>query len=37
MTTNENAEKLGKTPDEVNVIFSFFAQLDRFEKELLKL
>lgn len=37
MTTNEIAEKLGKTPDEVKVIFSFFAQLDRFEKELLKL
>lgn len=37
LTTNEIAEKLGKTPDEVKVIFSFFAQLDRFEKELAKL
>ena len=37
LTTNEIAEKLGKTPDEVKVIFSFFTQLDRFEKELLKL
>ena len=37
LTTNEIAEKLGKTSDEVKVIFSFFAQLDRFEKELAKL
>ena len=37
MTTNEIAEKLGKTTDEVKVIFSFFTQLERFEKELLKL
>lgn len=37
MTTNEIADALNKTPDEVKTIFTFFSQLDRFEKELLKL
>jgi hypothetical protein len=37
MTTKQIAEALHKTEDEVRVIFSFFSQLDRFEKELLKL
>lgn len=37
MSTKEIAAALNKTEDEVKVIFSFFAQLDRFEQELLKL
>lgn len=37
LTTKEIAEKCGKTEEEVKVIFTFFEQLDRFEKQLLKL
>jgi DNA-binding NarL/FixJ family response regulator len=37
MTTNEIAQALNKTPDEVKTIFTFFAQLDRFEQDLTKL
>lgn len=37
MTTNEIAEKLGKTPDDIKALFSFYNILDAFEKELLKL
>jgi hypothetical protein len=37
MTTNEIAEALNKTTDEVKVLFTFFSQLDRFEQDLLKL
>lgn len=32
MSTKEIAEKLEKTEDEVRVIFTYFEQLDRFEK-----
>lgn len=32
MSTKEIAEKLGKTEDEIRVIFTYFEQLDRFEK-----
>lgn len=37
MTTKEIAKALTKTPDEVQTIFTFFAQLDRFEQDLTKL
>lgn len=37
MTTTEIAEKLGKTPDDIKALFSFYNILDAFEKELLKL
>lgn len=37
MTTNDIAQALNKTPDEVKVIFSYFPQLDRFEQDLTKL
>ena len=37
MTTNDIAHALNKTPDEVKTIFTFFAQLDRFEQDLTKL
>ncbi len=37
MTTKEIAEALHKTEDEVRVFFTFFSQIDRFEKELLKI
>lgn len=37
MTTNEIAEKLGKTPDDIKALFSFYNILDAFEKELQKL
>lgn len=37
MTTNDIAQSLNKTPDEVKTIFTFFAQLDRFEQDLTKL
>lgn len=37
MTTNEIAQALNKSPDEVKTIFTFFSQLDRFEQELTKL
>ena len=37
MTTNEIAQALNKTPDEVKTIFTFFAQLDRFEQDLTRL
>lgn len=32
LSTKEIAEKLGKTEDEVRVLFTYFEQLDRFEK-----
>ena len=32
MSTKEIAEKLDKTEDEVRVLFTYFEQLDRFEK-----
>lgn len=37
LTTKEIAEKCGMTEDEVRVLFTFPAQLDRFEKKLLAL
>lgn len=37
MTTNEIAEKLGKTPDDIKALFSFYNILDAFEKDLQKL
>lgn len=37
MTTKEIAQELGKSEDEIKVIFTFFSQLDRFEKDLIKL
>ena len=37
MSTNEIAEALGMTTDEVKLHFSFFDQLDRFEKKMQKL
>lgn len=37
LTTKEIAEKCGKTEDEVKTIFTFFSQLDRFEKAMLSL
>ncbi len=37
MTTNEIAEALEMTPDEVKLHFSFFDSLDRFEKKMQKL
>ena len=37
MSTNDIAQALNKTPDEVKTIFTFFAQLDRFEQDLTKL
>jgi hypothetical protein len=37
LTTKEIAEKCGMSEDEVKVLFTFFDQLDRFEKKLLSL
>lgn len=37
MTTKEIAEKCGMSEDEIKVLFTFFDQLDRFEKKLLAL
>ena len=37
LSTREIAEKCGMTEDEVKVLFTFFDQLDRFEKKLLNL
>ena len=37
LTTKEIAEKCGKTEDEVKTIFTYFEQLDRFEKALLSI
>lgn len=37
LTTKEIAEKCGKTEDEIKTIFTYFEQLDRFEKALLSL
>ena len=37
LTTKEIAEKCEMTEDEVKVLFTFFDQLDRFEKKLLTL
>ena len=34
MSTKDIADKLGMTEDEVKVIFTYFEQLDRFEKKL---
>lgn len=34
MTTKEIADKLEMTEDEVKVVFTYFAQLDRFEQKL---
>lgn len=34
MTTKEIAEAMGMTEDEVKVVFTYFEQLDRFEKKL---
>lgn len=36
-STKEIADKCGMTEDEVTVLFTFFNQLDRFEKKLLSL
>lgn len=35
LTTREIAEKCGMTEDEVKMLFTFFDQLDRFEKKML--
>ena len=37
LTTKEIAEKCDMTEDEVKVVFTYFDQLDRFEKKLLSL
>lgn len=37
LTTKEIAERCGMTEDEVKVLFTFFDQIDRFEKKLLAL
>lgn len=37
LTTKEIADKCGMSEDEVKVLFTFFDQLDRFEKKLLSL
>ncbi len=37
LTTKEIAEKCAMSEDEVKVLFTFFDQLDRFEKKLLEL
>ena len=37
ITTKEIADKCGMSEDEVKVLFTFFDQLDRFEKKLLSL
>ena len=37
LTTKEIAEKCGMSEDEVKVLFTFFDQLDRFEKKLITL
>jgi hypothetical protein len=37
LTTKEIADKCGMSEDEVKVVFTFFDQLDRFEKKLLAL
>lgn len=37
MTTREIAQALNKTEDEVRVLFTFFAQIDRLEQELIRL
>ena len=37
LTTKEIAEKCGMSEDEVKVLFTFFDQLDRFEKKLIAL
>jgi hypothetical protein len=37
LTTKEIAEKCGMSEDEVKVLFTFFDQLDRFEKKLMAL
>ena len=37
LTTKEIAEKCGMSDDEVKVLFTFFDQLDRFEKKLMAL
>ena len=37
MTTKEIAEKCEMTEDEIKIIFTYFDQLDRFEKKLLAL
>lgn len=37
MSTKDIADALGMTEDEVKVVFTYFAQLDRFEKKLVEL
>lgn len=37
MTTKEIAEKCDMTEDEIKIIFTYFDQLDRFEKKILSL
>jgi hypothetical protein len=37
LTTKEIADKCGMSEDEVKVLFTFFDQLDRFEKKLMAL
>jgi hypothetical protein len=37
LTTKEIAEKCGMSEDEIKIIFTYFDQLDRFEKKLLSL
>lgn len=37
MTTKEIAEECGKSEDEVKVLFTYFDQIDRFEKRILAL
>jgi DNA-binding NarL/FixJ family response regulator len=34
MSTKDIADKLGMSEDEVKVVFTYFDQLDRFEKKL---
>ena len=37
LSTKEIAEKCGKTEDEIRTLFTYFDQLDRFEKELMSI
>ena len=37
MSTSDIAKALGKTEDEVKLIFTYFDMLDKFEKDLMQL
>ena len=37
MTTKDIAEACGMSEDEVKIIFTYFDQLDRFEKKLISI